>query len=346
MRRYGMGEVPKFTLLFWRGEIRCHRFGRSGLPASDRPRGRGGRGCGSRSRVRCDWCLSRALWDQLMQVDPDHYLVEKVVRGLLGHRSRGRWSNTQENVFILMALRRYFDNYESVEPDFIARAWLGEDQIAEHAFKGRSTERYGVDVPMQFLHQGDAHQPLVVQRDGAGRMYYRVGIRYAPKSRMMPAHNEGFVVERNYEAVDDEEDVRRTDEGWTVRAGARVRVELTMTIPARRYHVALVDWLPAGFEPLNPALETTSVEAELTQSSSDQRRWGWWGWPWYEHQNLRDERVEAFSSLVSEGVHTYSYVARATTPGEFIAMPAKAEEMYHPETFGRSASEVVQVVDP
>ena len=283
--------------------------------------------------------------DGLMQVDPDHYLIEKVVRGLLGHRSRGRWSNTQENVFILMALRRYFDIYESVEPDFVARAWLGEEQIAEHHFSGRTTERYGIKVPMSFLHEGDAHQPLVLQRDGQGRMYYRVGMNYAPKSRMMPARDEGFTVERNYEAVDDEDDVKRTDGGWQIRAGARVRVELTMTIPARRYHVALVDWLPAGFEALNPALAVTSVEGDLRGASSDQRRWGWWGWPWYEHQNLRDERVEAFASLVGQGVHTYSYVARATTPGEFIAMPAKAEEMYHPETFGRSDSQIVEIVD-
>ena len=282
--------------------------------------------------------------DGLMRVDPDHYLVEKVVRGLLAHRQRGRWSNTQENVFILMALRRYFDTYEDTEPDFVARAWLGDAHIAEHAFRGRTTERYGVDVPMSYLHEQDETVPVVLQRDGEGRMYYRMGVRYAPTSRQLDPLSEGMTVERTYEAIDDPDDVRRVDGGWEVRAGARVRVELSMTVPARRYHVALVDWLPAGFEPLNPALSVTSVESDLTRASSDARRWGWWGWPWYEHQNLRDERVEAFASLVSQGVYTYSYVARATTPGEFIAMPAKAEEMYHPETFGRSMSEIVRVV--
>lgn len=281
--------------------------------------------------------------DGLMRVDPDHYLIEKVVRGLLGHRSRGRWSNTQENVFILMALKRYFDTYEAVEPDFVARAWLGEDQIAEHGFHGRTTDRYGVDVPMRFLQDNGERKAVILQRDGQGRMYYRVGVRYAPKSRHLPALNQGFSVQRQYEAVDDPDDVQRTEDGWEIEAGARVRVELSMAIPARRTHVALVDWLPAGFEPINPALSVSDVEADLTAASTDRPRWGWWGWPWYEHQNLRDERVEAFSSLVSEGVHTYSYVARATTPGEFIAMPAKAEEMYHPETFGRSSTEIVRI---
>ena len=43
------------------------------------------------------------------------------------------------------------------------------------------------------------------------------------------------------------------------KSGARVRVRLTMVAQARRYHVALVDQLPAGLEILNPELATTEV---------------------------------------------------------------------------------------
>ena len=113
-----------------------------------------------------------------------------------------------------------------------------------------------------------------------------------------------------------------------------------MAAPARRYHVALVDPLPAGLEALNPALAVTGSIPEDRQEETTATR-GWWWWrTWYEHQNLRDERAEAFTSLLWEGVHTYSYVARATTPGNFVVPPPKAEEMYHPETFGRGASDV------
>lgn len=58
---------------------------------------------------------------------------------------------------------------------------------------------------------------------------------------------------------------------------------------------------------------------------------------------MRDERVEAFTSLLWEGVYSYSYTARATTPGSFVVPPTKAEEMYAPETFGRGASDRVVV---
>jgi uncharacterized protein YfaS (alpha-2-macroglobulin family) len=43
------------------------------------------------------------------------------------------------------------------------------------------------------------------------------------------------------------------------------------------------------------------------------------------------------------GHHRFSYTARATTPGTFLAAPAKAEAMYAPETFGRSTGEIVVV---
>ncbi len=69
----------------------------------------------------------------------------------------------------------------------------------------------------------------------------------------------------------------------------------------------------------------------------------WWCWTWYEHQNMRDERVEAFTTLLWDGVYEYTYETRATMPGTFIVPPAKAEEMYSPEVFGRSASDIVIV---
>jgi uncharacterized protein YfaS (alpha-2-macroglobulin family) len=104
----------------------------------------------------------------------------------------------------------------------------------------------------------------------------------------------------------------------------------------------LVDPIPAGLEALNPALAVTgSVPQDKKDQTAD--RWWWFSRPWFEHQNMRDERVEAFASLVWEGVHTYSYVARATTPGVFVVPPTKAEEMYHPETFGRGGTDRVIV---
>jgi hypothetical protein len=284
---------------------------------------------------------------------PDSDLVQKLVRGLQNDRVKGRWANTQENVFVLMALREYFDEYESQTPSFVARMWLGDGYMGAHSYSGRTTERNRVDVPMKSViektGEGDSPRaPLTIQKQGQGRLYYRIGLSYAPESLKLDPMSVGFAVERSYEAVDDPDDVTRRDDGtWVVKAGSRVRVTLEMAAPARRSHVALVDPLPAGLEAVNPALATTGSVPDEEEESGFGRGYGristfgispWWNPRWYEHQNLRTERVEAFATRLAGGVYTYEYVARATTPGEFVVPPAKAEEMYHPETFGRTGT--------
>ena len=57
------------------------------------------------------------ILDALLAVRPDSDLVPKVVRGLqAGQGADGRWDNVQENAFILLALRHYFDTFEGTDP--------------------------------------------------------------------------------------------------------------------------------------------------------------------------------------------------------------------------------------
>ena len=142
-----------------------------------------------------------------------------------------------------------------------------------------------------------------------------------------------------------------------MKAGANVRVKVTMVAESQRTHVALVDPLPAGLEIVNPALATTP---DVPAPAGEPGGGGGTGFPsavdvvsaaastywyptWFEHQNLKDDRAEAFANLLPGGVYDYSYVARATTPGTFVAPPTRAEQIYEPETFGRSASAKVVV---
>jgi hypothetical protein len=313
-------------------------------------------GDGAHLLLHSDRRADAVVLEALIADQPGSDLIPKLVEGLLGHRKAGRWGNTQENAFVLLALDRYFQTYEKTTPDFLARAWLGDRYAGEHAFRGRTTERQHVEVPMAALPGGPGGTDLVLAKEGPGRLYYRIGLRYAPTSLRLEPADHGFTVERAYEGADDPADVRREADGaWRVRAGARVRVRLTLVAPERRYHVALVDPLPAGLEPLNPALAITGTlphetDTEVTEVGAPglggPRRpgsWWWWTRPWFEHQNLRDERVEAFTSLLWEGVYTYAYVARATTPGAFVVPPPRAEEMYAPETFGRGSTDRVVV---
>lgn len=293
------------------------------------------------------------LLEALIKARPQNDLIPKLVRGLLAHRTKGHWGSTQENVFILLALDKYFNAFEKVTPDFVTRVWLGSTYAGEEKFKGRSIDSNVLTIPMSYLTEQGGTSNLLIDRQGAGRLYYRIGMKYAPRNLKLEPADYGFTVLRKYEAIDNADDVKLNADGsWTIKSGARVRVRLTMVAQARRYHVALVDNLPAGLEILNPELAVTeSIPGDrggntgvLTYGSRSIGHGSYyWRQYWFDHQNFRDERAEAFSALLWEGVYNYTYVARATTPGQFVVPPAKAEEMYAPETFGRTGTDFVRV---
>lgn len=305
--------------------------------------------------LRSDRRTDGLILDALIAVRPQSGLIPKAVAGLLAAQSQGRWDNIQENSFILLALKRYFDVYESQTPDFVARVWLGNRFAGEHTFTGRSTDRVRISVPTSDLIASATaghDAALVIEKAGTGRLYYRIGLRTAPADLHLDPLDRGFVVQRTYEAVDDPGDVTRDADGtWHITAGALVRVRLTMVAESQRTHVALIDPLPAGLEVLNSSLATspdapvdpTAPSGGYDTASSSAGSLAPWYPTWYDHQNRRDDRVEAYSTYLGAGTYDYSYVATATTPGTFVAPPTRAEEMYAPETFGRAGTDTVVI---
>jgi len=113
-----------------------------------------------------------------------------------------------------------------------------------------------------------------------------------------------------------------------------------------REHVALVDHLPAAFEPVLPELKVDVPNVDVTEKKKVNPRYEMYyhrtSWP--EHQNLRDERVEAFRTVLWPGEYEFHYECSVTTKGKFIIPPAKAEEMYRPTNYGTCRSGVVIVL--
>jgi uncharacterized protein YfaS (alpha-2-macroglobulin family) len=127
--------------------------------------------------------------------------------------------------------------------------------------------------------------------------------------------------------------------------------------PSAREFVVIDDPLPAGFEPIDTQLRTTATAySQAGQAESDAGCDGCDGsdadgsgeigrgyssaW---SRQELRDDRALTFVDHMPGGIYHYRYFARATTAGRFVVPPTKAEGMYEPETFGRTAAAVVEI---
>ena len=75
--------------------------------------------------------------DALIREKPEHDVIPKLARGVLDGRRHGRWSSTQENLVALQAIRRYFDAFEKVTPNYTGKLWFGAAAYAEQPFVGR-----------------------------------------------------------------------------------------------------------------------------------------------------------------------------------------------------------------
>ncbi|EFC37102.1 hypothetical protein NAEGRDRAFT_59848 [Naegleria gruberi] len=306
----------------------------------------------------------------LMEIDREDSsdIIQKLVRSLLAARNAnryGRWYNTQENSICLISLTDYFKIFEKEVPDMNVNTWLVDSTRPEETFfmgnqswKGRSREKKITSLPVTAFvpradinkevinpDENDSKKSFLLTKNGTGRLYYRIALSYTPQEFTLKSLDRGFSISRVYEAITNPDDVKfdKNTKTWKVKSGELVRVNITICNPTRRYNVALVDKLPAGLEVVNPEIDTQLTnfgnggnENELANNHY---------FKWFENQNIRDERVEAFARILYEGTHVYSYICRATTLGSFVAPSTYMEEMYSPECFGRSKTEFVQVYD-
>jgi alpha-2-macroglobulin len=144
------------------------------------------------------------------------------------------------------------------------------------------------------------------------------------------------------------------DSASSFGGGDLVLADLVVVAPSPRQFVVIDDPLPAGLEPVDTRLSTTgaSLDVEgMSQPPSDDEpgarddriATGSEYLSSVVRREMRDDRVLFFVEHLAAGMYHYRYLARATTFGTFVVPPTRAEEMYTPEVFGRSAALTVEV---
>jgi uncharacterized protein YfaS (alpha-2-macroglobulin family) len=281
--------------------------------------------------------------DAFARLAPDDVLLPNAVRWLMVARKAGHWETTQETAWALIALTDYMVATGELQADYSYRTAVNGQVLEERDVTpeevGQSSK---VEVPIADLLREEANRVWITRlspgagQTGAGRLYYGLYLRTFTPAEHVQARSRGLVVARQYTATDCEaEDVCPPLEGAGV--GQVVRVKITLVAPNDVHYLVLEDPLPAGCEAVDRSLKTTSVVSEGPQMTVQGRddRWGW-GWWWFTHSEIRDEKVALFADYLPRGTYEYSYLIRASVPGEFLVQPAIAYEMYFPEVWGRS----------
>ena len=279
----------------------------------------------------------------------------KLVRSITQSRkNRDHWENTQENLFCTHALAHFANVYEKDTPEMTVNATLNGQAFGTATFKDFSDPAVLMSSPMLPSDIGKT-STVNIDRQGTGRLYYTTRVAYALPTEKTTATNAGIEVHREYSV--------QRDGKWQlltpplhVTQGELVRVDLYLSAPAARNFVVLDDAVAGGLEPVNRELATTSAvdakQAEFAAAGgafwfkyTDWISFGVSRWNFY-HQEIRHDSVRFYADYLPAGNYHLSYAAQAIATGNFSMMPAKAEEMYDPDVYGKTEAVMLHVAAP
>lgn len=249
----------------------------------------------------------------LLEIDPDDDIIDRLVEGLKKLRKpSGYWRNTQANLYALVALSDYARG-QAVDSELVAISMNGKHELRRR-LKGAKV--------LSFRRYLNNYKPGELKLDVSGKVRYSVRLTEAREDPADTPVDQGFSVKSQY--LNPKDNSPATE----FKTGQLVKVRVEVEAPESREFVAVEAPLPAGFEAVNTKLATSANVSGVSTRSS-------WRWT---HRELRDDRALGFADNMYKGTMTMEFLARATTPGTFIAPPARAEEMYSPEVYGRSTS--------
>ncbi len=277
-----------------------------------------------------DTSATAVILDALVRLDPGNTLSLGAARWLLARRVNGAWDSTQSTA---LALRALVDYAVRVQPAVgtgpfsiqVNGKTVGSGTITK-ANRGHAQT---FTVPVAAL---AATNKVKIQLRGGGTISYNIVLRTFAPITTSPAVSHGIVVSRRYEAVG----------GSHGQAGSDLRVVLTITAPEDLYYLRITDPLPAGAEPVDPTLRTTSVLSNLTSRTVIPKGTNDLGW-YTTHVELLDNQSAIFADYLPMGTYQYSYQIHLTSAGTYHVLPTQAHELYFPDVYGQSTGKLYTI---
>jgi hypothetical protein len=275
--------------------------------------------------------------DALVTLSPNHPLIPKAVRWLVSVQREGRWSSTQETAVVLISLAHYIRQSKELTADYNWQVSAFDKPMGRGTVNsGNLTQTATLNMPVSQMPRNTLGNVDISRDRDRGKLYYRASLRYYVPGESIESRSEGLAVTRSYYKADGPEGSPINQ----VNAGELVKVRLTIVVPQTSYYVLVTDPLPAGMEGVNGSLKTTSFTERPRNPwgtrQTDEAEYRYYYWGPFDNVEMRDDRTVLFASYMSPGTYVYEYFARATTPGSYMTLPARAEMMYFPDVFGHS----------
>lgn len=275
---------------------------------------------------------------------PERDTTKKLLTGLVSRARNGQWGNTQENVFGIMAVAKAVRSQPAGDAPTATLSVNGREiPMADlEPIGGKASGRRLRFSAGEFgVPTGTGPGDLGVRVTNGGATAVTLTVRSRHKVALTPAtmkaRTAGFTVKRHYTTVDG----KPLSLKGGIPLGSVVRVNLEVRAHAGANYVALDDRLPGGLEPLNAKFKTTALPSGGKGAKPTKAVLA--GLRVLSYQEIRDARVSFYADELPKGTYAFSYLARATTAGDFLRPAATAEAMYAPEVNGATSIDRVVV---
>jgi len=279
------------------------------------------------SEVRTTAMALRAL----LALDKAHPLASPLARPLIEARRGRSYRTTHDAAWALLALDAFRRAFPAPNADLDARVFLGNTLLAEQHLGGPAL-RKTVDVPMADLIKNPS-APLTFEALGGNRLFYEVVLHYSREDMPAEPVDAGFFVTKTFRNAatlgGPSSAAEATAPAFTPGDLVLCEVEVVATTP--HPFVVIEDPLPGGLEPMKRDERSMGAWLAKLESTPAERR------------EMRDDRVVYFVDHLPAGITRFRYLARAKHVGRFLAPPTRAEEMYDPDTYGRTAGTFVRI---
>ncbi|MEZ4642115.1 MAG: Ig-like domain-containing protein [Chloroflexota bacterium] len=279
------------------------------------------------------------ILDTMIKLQPDSPLVANAVRWLMDNRVNGRWATTQETAWTLISLIDWIVVSDELQPDYQYEvAFNGTLLTTADVTAATVRDTVTLQQDITTLLTTDLNRLAMGRTDGPGNLYYTAHMNiYLPVEELRPL-DKGIILSRSYYDPND-----RTTPITEAELGDTFLARLTIVVPNTLHYALIEDFLPAGLEAVDTSLLTSQQEGAPERYEADEfwtRGYGWW---YFDHVELRDEKVVISANYLPAGTYEYVYLVRASTLGEFRTIPPTGQEFYFPEVYGRGAGMIFTV---
>lgn len=278
------------------------------------------------SRVHTDEITALASMVNAFSLSPKRpEKLQMLVDELVSLGSNDGWGSTQSNSMALLALRNILEN--PIKNDKFRGNLVYNNKRTDLTNDGKNgTVTYKWYDPSK----ADFSIESV---SGNGPVHVRYAQRYLPlePGSKAPAVQKGFVVKRELLFVGNGNGTKRL---WLGSAGTVQKLQqgdiieehIQVQNPKDRYFVAVSAPFAAGFEYMNPRLETSGEDAKPQGKTTSEG----------DYQAFLDDQVVYYFEHMNAGTYDFYFRLRATVEGEYSHPSARAEMMYDMKTFGCS----------